>query len=432
MEDFYLNIGLILLLILINGVLSMSEMSVVSSTKARLQKLIAERRLGAKAALALHEKPTHFLSTVQVGITAVGILSGALGEDVLRTPFHKEILKIPMLAPHADILALILTVTIITYFSVVIGELVPKRLALQNPEGIAATIAKPMQGLALVVSPLVWLLSASSHFLLRLLRLRRTQETTVTDEEIRIMMEMGAESGVFHASESQLVNNVMKLDEMRVAAIMIPRQEIFMVDSLEDANKLRLKIEDCPYTQIVVCRAGFENVLGILHCGNLLKKMLSNPEFNIEKGLRPPLYVQESMMLTHLLSHFREARSDLALVVNEYGDIEGLVTLMDVLTAIVGELPGIFPESTFEVTQRADGSWLIDGNIPISQLKSAIGMTGQFPGESANAYHTLAGMILSYLERLPHLADSCEIEGWRFEIVDLDGSRIDKVLVSSI
>ena len=432
MEDFYLNIGLILLLILINGVFSMSEMSVVSSTKARLQKLIAERRLGAKAALALHEKPTHFLSTVQVGITAVGILSGALGEDVLRTPLHKEILKIPMLAPHADILALILTVTIITYFSVVIGELVPKRLALQNPEGIAATIAKPMQGLALVVSPLVWLLSASSHFLLRLLRLRRTQETTVTDEEIRIMMEMGAESGVFHASESQLVNNVMKLDEMRVAAIMIPRQEIFMIDSLEDANKLRRKVEDCPYTQIVVCRAGFENVLGILHCGNLLKKMLSNPEFNIEKGLRPPLYVQESMMLTHLLSHFREARSDLALVVNEYGDIEGLVTLMDVLTAIVGELPGIFPESTFEVTQRADGSWLMDGNLPISQLKSAIGMTGQFPGESANAYHTLAGMILSYLERLPHLADSCEIEGWRFEIVDLDGSRIDKVLVSSI
>jgi len=432
MEDFYLNIGLILLLILINGVFSMSEMSVVSSTKARLQKLIAERRLGAKAALALHEKPTHFLSTVQVGITAVGILSGALGEDVLRTPLHKEILKIPMLAPHADILALILTVTIITYFSVVIGELVPKRLALQNPEGIAATIAKPMQGLALVVSPLVWLLSASSHFLLRLLRLRRTQETTVTDEEIRIMMEMGAESGVFHASESQLVNNVMKLDEMRVAAIMIPRQEIFMIDSLEDANKLRRKVEDCPYTQIVVCRAGFENVLGILHCGNLLKKMLSNPEFNIEKGLRPPLYVQESMMLTHLLSHFREARSDLALVVNEYGDIEGLVTLMDVLTAIVGELPGIFPESTFEVTQRADGSWLMDGNLPISQLKSAIGMTGQFPGESANAYHTLAGMILSYLERLPHVADSCEIEGWRFEIVDLDGSRIDKVLVSSI
>lgn len=432
MEDFYLNIGLILLLILINGVFSMSEMSIVSSTKARLQKLITERRLGAKAALALHEEPTHFLSTVQVGITAVGILSGALGEEVIRTPLHKAILATPLLAPYAETLALILTVTIITYFSVVLGELVPKRLALQNPEGIAATIAKPMQGLSLLVRPLVWLLSASSHFLLRLLRLRRTRETTVTDEEIRIMMEMGSESGAFHASESQLVNNVMKLDEMRVTAIMVPRQEIFMIDSLEDADTLRRKIEDCPYTQIVVCRAGFENVLGILHCGDLLKKMLSDPEFNIEKGLRQPLYIQESMMLTHLLNHFREARSDLALIVNEYGDIEGLVTLMDVLTAIVGELPSISPESAVEVTQRADGSWLMDGNLPISQLKSAIGMTGQFPGESANAYHTLAGMILFCLERFPRLADSCEIEDWRFEIVDLDGSRIDKILVSSI
>ncbi|MFA5016360.1 MAG: hemolysin family protein [Methylobacter sp.] len=430
MEDFYINAGLILVLILINGVFSMSEMSVVSSTKARLQKLISERRLGAKAALALHEKPTHFLSTVQVGITAVGILSGALGEEVLRTPLYEEILKVSLLASYAETLALILTVTIITYFSVVLGELVPKHLALQNPEGIAATIAKPMQGLALLVSPLVWLLSASSHFLLKLLRLHRSQETTVTDEEIRIMMEMGSESGVFHADESQLVNKVMKLDEVRVGAIMVPRQEIYMIDSLEEPDKQRSKIENCPYTQIIVCRGGFENVLGILHCGDLLKTMLGNPELNIEKEVRPPFYVQESMTLTHLLSHFREARSDLALIVNEYGDIEGLVTVMDILTAIVGELSSVSHESSFEVTQRTDGSWLIDGDISINQLKSTIGMNGQFPGESSNTYHTLAGMILFNLERLPQLAEVYQTEDWRFEIVDLDGSRIDKVLVS--
>lgn len=430
MEDFYINVGLILLLILINGVFSMSEMSVVSSTKARLQKLISERRLGAKAALALHEKPTHFLSTVQVGITAVGILSGALGENVLRTPLYEEILKVPLLAPYAETLALILTVTIITYFSVVLGELVPKHLALQNPEGIAATIAKPMQGLALLVSPLVWLLSASSHMLLRLLRLHKIQETTVTDEEIRIMLEMGSESGAFHADESQLVNKVMKLDEMRVGAIMVPRQEIYMVDSLEEPDKQRSKIENCPYTQMVVCKGGFENVLGILHCSDLLKRILGNPEFDIEKGLRLPFYVQETMTLTHLLSHFREARSDLALIVNEYGDIEGLVTVMDILTAIVGELPSVSHESSFEVTQRSDGSWLIDGDISIAQLKSAIGMKGQFPGESSNAYHTLAGMILFNLERVPQLTEVYQTEDWRFEIVDLDRSRIDKVLVS--
>ncbi|MDI1293233.1 MAG: hemolysin family protein [Methylobacter sp.] len=430
MADFYANIGLIFLLILINGVFSMSEMSIVSSTKARLQKLISERRLGAKAALALHEKPTHFLSTVQVGITAVGILSGVFGEEILRTPLYQELLQIPLLAPHAETLALMLTVTLITYFSVVLGELVPKRLALQNPEGIAATIAKPMQALALLVSPLVWLLSASSHFLLRLLRLHRTLETTVTDEEIRIMMEMGSESGVFHADESQLVSNVMKMDEVRVRAIMVPRQEIYMIDSLEESDKQRSKIEHCPYNKIVVCRGGFENVLGILHCGDLLKTMLGNPEFNIEKALRPPFYIQETMTLTHLLSHFREARSDLALIVDEYGDIEGLVTVIDILTAIVGELPSVSPESSFEVTQRSDGSWLIDGDVSIAQLKSTIGMNGPFPGESSNAYHTLAGMILFNLERLPRLAEIYETDDWRFEIVDMDGTRIDKILVS--
>jgi putative hemolysin len=429
-EDFYTNIGLILVLILINGVFSMSEMSIVSSTKARLQKLIAERRLGAKAAFALHEKPAHFLSTVQVGITAVGIMSGALGEEVLRTPLYQELSKIPLLAPYAETLALILTVTIITYFSVVLGELVPKHLALQNPEGIAVTIAKPMQWLALLVRPLVWLLSASSHLLLRLLRLHRTQETTVTDEEIRIMLEMGSESGVFHADESQLVSNVMKMDEVRVRAIMVPRQEIYMIDSLEEPDKQRSKIEQCPFNKIVVCRGGFENVLGILHCGDLLKTMLGNPEFNIEKELRPPFYVQETMTLTHLLGHFREARSDLALIVDEYGDIEGLVTVMDILTAIVGELPSVSSDSSFEVTQRSDGSWLIDGDVSIAQLKSTIGMNDQFPGESSNAYHTLAGMILFNLERLPQLAEIYETDEWRFEIVDMDGTRIDKILVS--
>lgn len=432
MEDFYLNVGIILALILINGLFSMSEMSVVSSTKVRLQKLIAEKRLGAKAALTLHEEPTHFLSTVQVGITAVGILSGAFGEDVLRMPLYQEISKMPLLAPYADTLALVLTVTLITYFSVVLGELVPKRIALQNPEGIAATVAKPMQVLSLLVSPLVWLLSTSSHLLLRLLGFHKAKENTVSDEEIRLMMEMGSESGVFHASESQLVNNVMKLDEVRVGAIMVPRQEIYTIDLVADTGQFPHKVENSPYTQIVVCREGFENVVGILHCGDLSKKLLHKPEFDIEESLRVPLYIQESMMLTQLLAHFRESRSDLALVVNEYGDIEGLVTLMDVLAAIVGELPSACAESNYEIVQRQDGSWLVDACLPINQLKSVLGMSSQFPGESTGDYHTLAGMILSELERLPHLGDCCEIGDWKFEIIDMDGSRIDKVLVALV
>ena len=225
------------MLILINGVFSMSEMSVVSSTKARLQKLVSERRLGANTALKLHEEPSHFLSTVQVGITAVGILSGAFGEDALQTPIQQALTQTSELAPYSETLALIATVTLITFFSVVLGELVPKRLALQNPEGIACSIAKPMRGLALIFSPIVWLLSASSRLLLKLLRLDRTKETTVTNEEIRLMMEMGSEAGVFHADESQMVNNVMKLDDVRVRAIMVPRQEIFMIDTLDPLDQ---------------------------------------------------------------------------------------------------------------------------------------------------------------------------------------------------
>ncbi len=400
MENLYFNLGIIFILILINGVFSMSEMSVVSSTKARLQKLVSERRLGANTALKLHEEPSHFLSTVQVGITAVGILSGAIGEDALQMPIQQVLVHIPELAPYAETLALIATVTIITYFSVVLGELVPKRLALQNPEGIACSIAKPMRGLALIFSPIVWLLSVSSRLLLKLLRLDRSKESTVTNEEIRIMMEMGSEAGVFHADESQMVNNVMKLDDVRVRAIMVPRQDIFMIDTLDPLDQQRKIIEDSPYSQIIVCKGGFDHVLGILNCRDLLKTVLVKFEFNIEAVLKPPVYVQETMTLTRLLKHFRETRSDLAIIVDEYGDIEGLVAVTDLLTAIVGELPAISADSAYEIVQRSDGSWLIDGDMSIAQFKLEVGIKTEFLGEYNNDFHTLAGMSLVSITKI--------------------------------
>jgi putative hemolysin len=407
-------------------------MSVVSSTKARLQKLVSERRLGANTALKLHEEPSHFLSTVQVGITAVGILSGAFGEDALQMPIQRVLVQIPELAPYSETLALIATVTIITYFSVVLGELVPKRLALQNPEGIACSIAKPMRGLALIFSPIVWLLSVSSRLLLKLLRLDRIKESTVTNEEIRIMMEMGSEAGVFHADESQMVNNVMKLDDVRVRAIMVPRQEIFMIDTLDPLEQQRKIIEDSPYSQIIVCKGGFDHVLGILNCRDLLKSVLVKFEFNIEAVLKPPVYVQENMTLTRLLKHFRETRSDLAIIVDEYGDIEGLVTVTDLLTAIVGELPAISADSVYEIVQRSDDSWLVDGDMSIAQFKLEVGIKTEFQGESNNDFHTLAGMILFQLQRLPHAGVSCLVEDWKFEVIDMDGARIDKVMAVKI
>lgn len=429
MENLYFNLGIIFILILINGVFSMSEMSVVSSTKVRLQKLVSERRLGANTALKLHEEPSHFLSSVQVGITAVGILSGAFGEDALQKPIQQVLGQFPALSPYAQTLALIATVTIITYFSVVLGELVPKRLALQNPEGIACSIAKPMRSLALIFSPIVWLLSASSRLLLKLLRLDRIQESTVTNEEIRLMMEMGSEAGVFHSDESQMVNNVMKLDDVRVRAIMVPRQEIYVIDILEPIDQQRKRIEESPYSKIIVCKGGFEQVLGTLNCRDLLKTVLVKFEFNIETVLKQPVYVQETMTLTRLLKHFRETSSDLAIIVDEYGDIEGLVTVTDLLTAIVGELPAISAESAFEFVERPDGSWLVDGDMSINQFRAEAGIKAELPGETNNDFHTLAGMVLFQLQRLPKAGESCFIEGWRFEVIDMDGMRIDKLLI---
>ncbi|WP_442499166.1 hemolysin family protein [Methylobacter sp. sgz302048] len=426
-----MDIGLILILILINGVFAMSEMSVVSSRKARLQKLASERRPGANAALKLHEEPSHFLSTIQVGITSVGILSGALGEDALKTPIHEQLLKIPMLAPYAEGIALTMTVVLITYFSVVIGELFPKRLALLHSENIAVVIARPMRGLAKIASPLVWLLSSSGNLLLRIVGAHRPREASVTNEEIKLLMEMGSEAGVFHASEERLVANVLRLDELRVGAIMTPRKEIIAIDLMAPEDEIKRKIADCRCTRLVVCRDGLENVLGILHRGDLLKSMMEGV-FDIEKTVRPALYVPDSITLTHLLELFREEHADFALIVDEYGEMEGLVALSDVLTAIVGDFPTEESELEPDVVQRDDGSWLIDGGVSIAKLKSVLDMDIEFPGETDNVYNTIGGFILFHLERVPHVADSFEYDDWRFEVVDIDGTRIDKVLISSV
>lgn len=424
-----MDISLILILILVNGMFAMSEMSLVSSRLARLQKLAAEKRTGARSALKLHKDPSRFLSTVQVGITSVGILSGALGEEALKEPLYRQLQSIPLLAPYAETIALISTVFLITYFSVVVGELVPKRLALLHPENIAVFIARPMNALSLIASPLVWLLSSSSTLLLRIFGAHQPPQTTVTNEEIKLLMEIGAETGVFHASESHLVSNVLKLDEQRVGAVMTPRQQIFSVDLSDAEAAMRAKIADCPYARAVICRDGLENVVGILQRSELLKQAMSGEALDIPSILHTPLYVPESITLTQLLEYFKEKRTDLALIVNEYGDLEGLVTLSDVLKAIVGHLPST-GNLDIDVVQRADGSWLVDGGLSIQRMKSVIGMDGPLPGETGNDYHTVGGFILFYLEKIPQVADAFEYRQWRFEIVDIDGIRIDKVLIS--
>ena len=424
-----MDIFLLLFLIVVNGLLAMSEIAVVSARKSRLQKLADDGSPGAQTALDLSMEPSSFLSTIQVGITTVGILSGAIGENALADPLAKWLADFPILAPYARGLALSFVVVLLTYFSVVIGELVPKRLGLLAPEAIAVVIASPMVFLARLVRPLVWLFSSSSSLILKILRARPSNDTTVTNDEINVLMEQGAEAGVFHESEQAIVSNVLRLDEQRIAAIMTHRNDIYALDLDDPEEEIRKCISDSPYTRIVVCRDGLEHVVGILRTADLLKLALTGETLDIEPYLRMPLFVPEGVTTTHLLENFRKARQQFALIVDEYGELQGMVTLTDVLASIVGDVPSSDSAEMEDIVPRDDDSWLIDGSVTIERLKSVIDIDDEFPGEDENAYNTVGGLAMYVLGRIPAVADTFEAAGFRFEVVDMDKNRVDKVLL---
>lgn len=427
-----MNITLILFLILLNGVLAMSEIAVVTSRKARLQKLADDGSPGAKSALALNNEPSTFLSTIQVGITTVGILSGAIGETALADPLSAWLAGFAPLAPYANTISLTVVVIALTYFSVVVGELVPKRLGLLAPESIASLIAPSMDMISRGARPLVWLLSSSSGLLLRLLRVRPREEAPVTNDEINVLMGQGAEAGVFHESEQAIVSNVLRLDEQRIGAIMTHRSDIYVLDLDEPEAEIRNRIAESLYTRIVVCRDGLDHIVGVLRTADLLKAALSGAPLEVEQFLRPPLYVPEGVTTTHLLENFRKARQQCALIVDEYGELQGLVTLTDVLTSIVGELPSSdFPEEQ-DIVEREDGSWLVDGSTPVERVKSALEIDDDLPGEEEYAFNTLGGFIMHVLGHIPAETDHFEAAGCRFEVMDMDKNRVDKILVTRL
>jgi putative hemolysin len=430
-----MDIALLFALILLNGVFAMSEIAIVSSRKARLIGLADDGNRGAQAAVRLHEDPSNFFSTIQVGITSIGILSGAMGETALADPLAVWLSGFPLIEPYARTIALSIVVVGITYCSVVVGELVPKRLALLAPESIASLISRPMVLLALIARPLVVVLSVSSNTLLRLVGARRTEEPPITDEEINVLMGQGAEAGVFHQSEQQIVSNVLRLDEQRVGAIMTPRKDIFAVDLDDPEEEIRARIADSPYSRVLVCRDGVEHVLGVLQTGSLLKRSLAGitiDRASIEALLTPPLYVPDTVSTAQLLENFRRTRKHLALLVDEYGDLQGLVTVNDVLAAIVGDISVEDINEAQEIVQREDGSWLVDGSTSISKLKSVVGLDEELPGEESGGFHTVGGFVLHVLGRIPVPADYFEMPGLRIEVMDMDRNRIDKVLVQQI
>lgn len=430
-----MDLLLIVLLILLNGVFAMSEMAVVSSRKARLQNLSDDGSLGAEAALKLHQEPSSFLSTIQVGITLVGILSGAIGEAALADPLSEWLGSFSFMEPYARGVALTITVVTLTYFSVVVGELVPKRLALLAPEGIASLMSRPMMILARITHPLVVVLSGSCSLILRLLGARRREEPPVTDDEIKVLMEQGAEAGVFHESEQEIVSNVLRLDEQRISAIMTPRRDMVVVDLDEDEAACWQTIVDSPFSRLVVCRDGLEHVVGVLQKSDLLKAALPGGGVmvsDLEAVLRPPLYVPESVTTQQLLESFRRARLQFALIVDEYGDVQGLVTLTDVLAAIVGELSVPEAPEDRDMLQREDGSWLVDGDVGIERLKSVLDIGDDLPGEEERSFNTIGGFIMHVLGRIPMATDHFVAAGWRFEVMDMDRNRVDKVLLARV
>ena len=420
---------LLLALIALNGVFAMSEMAVVGSRRARLVQLAENGRAGAQRALTLSSEPTRFLSTVQVGITSIGILSGALGDATVANRLRTYFGSIPALAPWADAIALTVMVVGLTYVSLIVGELVPKRLALIRPEAVASLIARPMQWLAAAARPLVYVLSASTDGVLRLLHIRPATGPAVTMEEIKVMMEQGTAEGVFEPGERELVSNVLNLDDRLVGAILTPRSDVVYLD-LEDSNdENRAKLREQPHAVLPVCTGGLDHVSGFIRSTRVLERLLAGESFDMTPVLEAPLFVPRTMSLMRLLEHFKRTHLPVALVVDEFGGVDGLVSLSDVVSAIVGELPGD-PNDEPAILHREDGSWLLDGSLEMEVVRRTIGAPGLGDDTDPQQYHTLGGLAMAALGRVPRTGDRFIRSGFRFEVVDMDGNRVDRVLVA--
>jgi putative hemolysin len=427
------DIVLLLFLILMNGIFAMSEIAIISSRSARLQKLANNGSIGAKSALQLKNQPSSFLSTVQVGITMVGILSGAIGETALVDPLASWLMGFLPIQPYARSIAIVVVVVALTYFSVVVGELVPKSIALLAPEKTASIIALPMKFLARMAKPLVWLLSSSSNLILRIINSNPSQEPPVTNSEIRLLMKQGAEAGVFHVNEQDMVANVLRLDEQSLKAIMSPRNEIYSIDLNMSDEEVHNRLAGCSFSRIVICRGGLQNILGLLRTADLLKTVIARGPLKIEQLIHPPLYVWEGVNTAQVIEIFRGANLKCALIVDEYGELQGLVTLTDILEAIVGNIPSEKKhKEDRDFLKRFDGSWLIDGSAPIEHFKRELHIKETFPGEKENAYFTVGGLVIHCIGQIPAETEFFIENGYRFEVVDMDGNRVDKILVSEI
>jgi putative hemolysin len=424
-----MDVALLFFLIVLNAGFAMSEMALTTSRKARLQVMLEAGEGGVEAAIDLHDHPTKFLSTVQVGITSISVLNGIVGDAAFSEPLGEWLHATFALGLHpAHITATALVVLIITVLTIIFGELVPKRIGQMFPETVAALVAPSMQMLSAATRPLVVLLSKTTEAILRVIGIRGNSNRAVTEEEIAASLEEGLDAGVIEAQEHQMVRNVFRLDDRQIGSMMIPRAEISWLDAnapIEDVLKAIIEEQHARYP---VCRGGLDDVIGVVTAQGLLKPLAEGRRPVLTEELQPPVFVPETLSGMELLDHFRTHVAQLVFVVDEYGAVQGVITLRDVLEAITGEFG---PESGDDAwaVRREDGSWLMDGLIPVPEIKDRLEIK-DLPEEDRGRYNTLAGMIMLLLGRLPRTTDAVVWGDWRFEVVDLDGKRVDKVLVS--
>ncbi len=426
-----MDVALLIFLILLNGLFAMSEMALTASRKARLQVMLEAGDAGAQAAMDLHDNPTKFLSTVQIGITSIGVLNGIVGDAAFSAPFAEWLSKTFEIHDRAaSVTATAMVVVTITFLTIIFGELVPKRVGQLYPEVVARRVASPMNWLSLIARPFVKLLTFCTVGTLRLMGIRGGPTRSVTEEEIAASLEEGLDAGVIEAQEHQMVRNVFRLDERTVGSMMIPRAEIVWLDALATLDETLKVISLEEHSRYPVCRGGLSDVLGLVSAQSLLQQSMQGRTLDVMERLQPAVFVPETLSGMELLDQFRASSAQLVFVVDEYGEVQGMITVRDVLEAITGEFTTPSDEDSWAV-RRDDGSWLFDGLIPVPELKDRLELK-ELPEEDRGRYNTLAGMVMLLLGRLPRTTDAVEWEGWRFEVVDLDGKRVDKVLVERL
>lgn len=423
------EISLIIVLILLNGLLAMSETALVSARSSRLRQCIEEGDGGARAALQLVDSPNRFLSTVQIGISLIGVLAGAFGGATIAEPLAGVLRGVPVLAPYAGPVAFGVVVVAITYLSLVLGELVPKRLALNGPEAVASRVARPMHFLSALSSPAVFFLSLSTEAVLRLLGARDPTEVPVTEQEVEILMEEGARAGVFEEEERELVARALRLDDRPVRELMTPRPQVVWLDADNAPEEIRRRAAQSGHSYFPVARGDLDDMLGIASVKDAWAREVAGQSADLLGSLRRPPLVPEGAPATVALEAFKRTGMPVALVLDERGHIEGLITLTDVLEALVGNVPDADERAEVPILRREDGSWLVDGLLAAEELKERLELRG-LPREEEADYQTVGGMVMDALGRVPAAGDRFEWEGYSFEVVDMDGLRVDKVLVT--